>query len=139
MCLLTYQKEPIILEEDKIVWKKMDKFEDKIFSVYFNFRWELNKLYEIEIKTTNYFVQTYDTIQYDRYFDTEINNYRKGTIKLTKGFHSFNNKEYAIEDTKSSYYYLFECKIPKGSEYYEDETGLCISNKIIIIKQLNIV
>lgn len=43
---------------------------------------------------------------------------------ISKGFHSFK--------TKNRSHYNAICIIPKGSEYFEDETGLIVSNQIII-------
>lgn len=133
MCLLTYQKEPIILGEDKTVYKILGGRT----SPYANFEYKFDKLYSTEIKKTS------DPTPYDkeqRLFYVDRNSYRRtklkdGVVSIGEGFHSFTNIEYAktiIRRYDICYMSIHECMIPAGSEYYEDETYLCVSNKIII-------
>ena len=129
MCLLTYQKQPIILGEDKTVYKVLDDGE----APYTHFKYELNKLYHTHIMKSSSPV-SYDEEQ--RLFYREDNGQLKhGVISIREGFHSFTNKEYIHTITQRygiNTWDIHECIIPAGSEYYEDETHLCVSNKIII-------
>jgi len=50
MCLLTRQKKPIILKEDKVVYKIL---RDDMTAVYQDFLYELNKLYKTEIRISD--------------------------------------------------------------------------------------
>ena len=55
----------------------------------------------------------------------------KGTLKnIAEGFHSAKTLKRLINNL--SYYRIFKCIIPKGSEYIEDNSGCIISNQIII-------
>lgn len=129
MCLLTYQKKPIILSEDKIVYKILCGET----SPYANFEYEFDKLYSTEIKKTS------DATPYDYeqrlLYKGNNDKLKDGVISIKEGFHSFTNIEYAktiIRRHNISYMNIHECIIPTGSEYYEDETHLCVSNNIII-------
>ena len=134
MCLLTRQTEPIILKEDKVVWKLMFINEDgEVSSLFYYFKWVIGRLYKCNISIGDD-VTSYDDKQGMLYRDKSYN-LKPGVISIDKGFHSFNNLEYAQEIVDYGEY-IYECIIPAGSEYYEDETGLCVSNQIIIVKQL---
>jgi hypothetical protein len=133
MCLLTYQKEPIILKEDKVVWKLL---KENLISQYADFEYILGKLYKTEIVFTNS----------DRIYDDEQEIYwvvpgvrKPGVVSISEGFHSFYSEKYIdiILDRSYLQYYKYKCTIPAGSEYYEDETGLCVSNQIIIVEKVD--
>ena len=52
-------------------------------------------------------------------------------IYIRKGFHSYAIKD-RITNLIQSMEKVVECVIPKGSRYVLDDTGLCVSNRIII-------
>lgn len=126
---MTFQKKPIILSEDKIVYKALEK---GLISPYIRFIWELNKLYETKIKTTDY-GPFYDEEQRSIYRN-DMGYVKDGVTRIGQGFHSFTNIEYidTISNRRGFIWDIYECMIPAGSEYYEDKTGLCVSNKLII-------
>ena len=129
MCLLTYQKQPIILSEDKIVYKVLDNGK----APYTHFKYELNKLYNTHIMKSDSSVP-YDDEQ-RLFYKKDNGKLKDGVISIREGFHSFTNKEYIHTITQRygiNTWDIHECIIPAGSEYYEDETHLCVSNKIII-------
>ena len=142
MCLLTYQKEPIILKEDKVVWKVMRKQTSEGIPSYFNrFYYTLNTLYKEKINICNT-VEAFDDAQCRKYVESvAIRTYilKKGVISIDKGLHSFTDKNLAryYAPSGSSYKSLYKAIIPAGSEYYEDETGLCVSNQIIIVEKVD--
>ena len=134
MCLLTYQKEPIILKEDKVVWKLMRQTEEGVCSVFRKFIWNLGTLYKEEINIGND-TECFDYLQEDMYRKNP-RTLKKGVISIDKGFHAFYDKDYAYRSL-NCYYDIYECIIPAGSEYYQDETGLCVSNQIIILEKID--
>lgn len=131
---MTFQKEPIILSEDKIVYKAL---EEGLISPYTGYKWKLNKLYETKIKTTD------DDLFYDEeqvlIYKNDIGYFKDRITRIGQGFHSFTNIEYpdTIANRRGFIWDIYECIIPAGSEYYEDETHLCVSNKIIIKNKIS--
>lgn len=125
MCLLTRQKKPIILKEDKIVYKLLRASRT---AIYQDFSYDLNKLYKTDICESSD-ISAYDEIAMKRY---KFNFYglKPGVISISEGFHAFTS----IERIKKNFvpYSIFKCTIPAGSEFYKDATGLCVSNQIII-------
>ena len=138
MCLLTYQKEPIILKEDKVVWKVMEEeIAGKILTWFNNFYYTLNKLCKQPINIGDT-VQAFDDPQCEMYIDRiDLETYilKENVISIDKGFHAFTDKVLARK--YATYKFLYKCIIPAGSEYYEDETGLCVSNQIIIVEKVD--
>lgn len=135
MCLLTYQKEPIILKEDRVVWKTLHK---DLTTVYYNFKYELNTLYKESIKFSSS-SKCYDNEQ-SIYQTEDKQSLKKGVFSISEDFHAFCDEKYIdiiIERYDSYPFHKFKCIIPAGSEYYEDETGLCVSNQIIIVEKVD--
>lgn len=128
MCLVTPNKEKKIAEEDMIVYKILN--EDLSPFYWEGEAYEIGKLNEIEIQETSDFTD----------FDEISIRYNKGykrdeLVSFGQGFHSAKSID-RIRDIRKAYSIpvpvLFTCIIPKGSEYYEDNSGLLVSNKIII-------
>ena len=142
MCLLTYQKEPIILKEDKVVWKVMkEEIAGKILAWFNNFYYTLNKLCKQPINIGDT-VEAFDDPQFEMYIDEiDLKTYilKENVISIDKGFHAFTDKVLARKYAPigSTNKFLYKCIIPAGSEYYEDETGLCVSNQIIIVEKVD--
>lgn len=144
MCLITEQKKPIKIRKDYTVYKLVEFLNEKeIRSFYnYNFTWELNKLYQTEIKKSSilnacYFdlkskecYQGKDGIKYIEVLIEKLRN--EELYSYGSGFHSAINKS----RIKSNLYHIAECTIPKGSLIYKDKTGLIVSNQIIINKIL---
>lgn len=142
MCLITEQKVAQIAKEDIIVYKNVILGDEKCMSPIHGFKYKFNKLYTsatlrpksiIGLKFADDF-SIYDLRVGSYYFLDKKVNVARGEIiidnkccnyvVISKGFHSFK--------TKYRSHYNVICIIPKGSEYFEDETGLIVSNKIII-------
>ena len=135
MCLLTYQKEPIILKEDKIVWKLL---KEDLCASHTYFQYKLGVLNKQDIKFTT------ATIRFDDeqiMYQDESGKLLPNVVSIGEGFHSFYSEEYIdlILARHSGYWdwCKFKAIIPVGSEYYEDETGLCVSNQIIIVEKVD--
>ena len=144
MCLITNQINPIILKEDRIVYKKLKCIDNILYSPFNYFEWELNILYETKIKKTNNY----------SYFDSEDLKHiikitgkldmldlktfikKANFISLGEGFHSFDSYFRAMS-SRTCGISLYKCIIPKGSEIYYNPSNLVVSNKIIIKEKLN--
>ncbi len=134
MCLITEQKTPLIAEEDVIVYKVL---ETRLRSYFKYFQYTQNELFETQIREIEKGKTWVSTCSLDGdYLTAKYNVFRVGDlynnpnlICLKYGFHSCISIEVA---KKISGVFIYECVIPKGSEYYKDEVGFLISNKIII-------
>ena len=142
MCLITEQKVAQIAEEDIIVYKDVILGDEKCMSPVHGFKYKFNRLYTsatlrpksiIGLKFADDF-SMHDLRVGSYYFSDKKVNVARGEIVtdnkccdyvvISKGFHSFK--------TKDRSYYNVICIIPKDSEYFEDATGLIVSNQIII-------
>lgn len=138
MCLITKQKKPFIAQEDVICYKGLSFYCNMLRSPIQNFTWQLGKLYKNDLNVVNKIKKESigcgcifkyaDNLSYKYYSKLRVN-----LTIITTGFHSCNNIERLINMDYSSIK-VYECIIPKGSLYFEDETGLLVSNQIIIQK-----
>lgn len=138
MCLVTTQKKQYYTKKDMVVYKEVRFYDDNVVkSPYEYFFYEIGKLYETKFSFLNY-GYCYDVIaEYD--FD-EIRINRIPFKIIAEGFHSFSNIDriplhLKMPPALDYPVRLYECVIPKGSQYFKDRTGLIVSNKIIIKKQ----
>ena len=118
MCLLTTQKEVKIAKKDITSYKVIQQ---NMTSLYYNFRWELNKLYETKIAY----------------------NPKKDINTVSQAFHSYKS----LQDLKYGYFcssapcLMVKCTIPKGSEFYSGKQNYVqgyASNKLIINEILDV-
>ena len=136
MCLITEQKKAKIAKKDIKVYKEVEIYSNIISSMVQGFQYIIGKKYSTELTPKpvsglrigiDFKVQDeIVAMAYPQVFCAY--GYRITTndnIKvISEGFHSFK--------TKARSYYNAICIIPKGSEYFEDKTGLIVSNQIII-------
>lgn len=129
MCLIVKKEtEKQIAVEDIIVYKRLlfEKCNGLINAEYYPFCYELNVLYTTEIKSSDNF----------QYFDDK-SHYGISTLGVDKlipygeGFHSAFKKNRLHKKYGTD---IFQCTVPMGSEYYQDRSGLLVSNQIIINK-----
>jgi hypothetical protein len=136
MCLVTDKLDKNIAKEDMVVYKilcrKMSFGEIIIHSPYIYFPYEINKLYKTEIKETKDF-SYYDSQVGDYYFSSKN---KKSFKSFDEGFHSAKTVERLNDVWLKSGKSIYECIIPAGSEYYEDNTDLIVSNQIIITNKI---
>lgn len=130
MCLITTQKKPLIADKDMVVYKTL---QDDLRSVFTYFQYTLGHLHKQKIKSSSSW-SAYDDGDagwldgnYPGWRD--LSNVRKKLKCLGAGFHSALSKDRLYVDGGEV---TVKCVVPKGSEYYVDATGLCISNQIII-------
>ena len=144
MCLITKQKEPIILKEDLVVYKVLDK---DLKSAMQEFQYAFNTLYEAEIEESENpcFAGSYDRKYYGKGLillnlvgPNTITD--KSFIAYGRGIHFASSIERANIYKNEIYYgarfVIVECLIPAGSEVYYDETGLGITNQLTVVKKI---
>jgi hypothetical protein len=141
MCLVTFQKEPFIAQKDMIVFKTVRIMNGKLIPSIFTDFWQyvIGALNETKIERIYKNISFADNIA-SKYFKEKYKIPSTSDILLLgawaigPGFHSY---KHIARDT---YLYgnqtLVKCTIPAGSEYFEDPTGLVVSNKIIVDKIL---
>ena len=143
MCWRGDQVKPLIAETDIKVKKVLKKVINrrtghllKIMSPFLAFDYELDTLYESDIKLV-----------------IRSGLYGICGVEINKGFHSYQedvlfimDKGIHVKSTPQSaqmplqYYHQHDCEIydaiiPAGSEYYENSFGELVSNKIIIKRE----
>lgn len=142
MCLITTQKEPKILTEDRIVYKLMKPFENGVISPYHYQEYKFGELYKTQMQLDD------DTTNFDNVDGQAIDEFLEGTwrvdaveegkiIIIGAGFHSASTLERLLQTIEEGFVeqdIIVECTIPAGSEYFEGFTGLLVSNQIIINK-----
>ena len=131
MCLQTIWKKPKIAKTNKTVYKVMYIYGAKEASSQFSrFKYFLNQLYTCDIKEID------DNCSYDDIALRWKNDLRIEYKSIGEGFHSFYKKRMCDDMINVNNLSFYKCIIPKGSKYYEDGTGLVVSNQIIIKKRL---
>jgi hypothetical protein len=146
MCLITEQKKAKIANEDIVCYKTMDvSSEGVLYSPYMGFNYELNKVYKERLcfshtgcSFDDLTDEKYKGPEYYKFYadcgDASIALKKLGLIEIGEGFHAaLTKKRLSIKKIGKK---IFQCKIPKGSRYYTDATGLIVSNQIIIEKML---
>lgn len=153
MCLITQFKEPEILEQDLIVYKKLRYYGSSIYtlrSYNLNFPYVLNRLYKTKIKLLEHdkiwqwFDDTAAEAIHKNVYKTPFifaSSYgaqpHQDLICIAEGFHFF----FDTKRINKSFYIpikIVQCTIPAGSTVYKDSTGLGVANQIIINKIIEI-
>jgi hypothetical protein len=156
MCLFTKQKTPTITDADMIVYKCVEvriypgdheDFDADVFSLIQGFPYVFGKLYSTEIKKSkndyaynDVTVKNHyklDDIAYKNISDISDENRLKavrenGIEVYSDGFHFFINNDHRTAVRCYDVGKFVKCTIPAGSEIYFDETGLGITNQLII-------
>lgn len=137
MCLITTQREPKVATEDMVVYKALVKRDETTASsVYQSHKYTLGQLYTTEIgESDEWCAADYAD---SNWLTTNYPDWHKGKRKeelicIGAGYHAGVQQE-RIEESFTEP--IYECTIPKGSEYYLDATGLIVSNQIIINKKI---
>ena len=140
MCLIIKKDEvPLVASKDITVYKALfDNGDKSAKSALQGFIYKLGQLYETEIEECDEMVAA--DVDSSIYYDV---NYPKwlmgeGVKSIGPGFHSVATKSRIAND--DGYFDagedLYECTVPEGSIYYQDGSGLLVSNKIIINKKI---
>ena len=144
MCLLTLATSPRITKEDITVYKLVEIVRhselQSVNATMFPFTYEKDVLYQQQLvssKKPSYFFDSKAGVEFG------VNNlsdregaYEEKVISLNinfihDGFHSALNRERFAEPRRGEA--IKEFKIPAGSQYYRDGSGLLVSNQIIYI------
>lgn len=135
MCLLTTQKKAKIAKMDLVTYKMIDLIGDEIIPTFQGGKpYEIGKLNKTEIK------ESPNGTSFD-YEDLEFYKNKKGVKYIVQGFHSsvkIDILKETLEKYKWDKSHLYLCIIPKGSQYYTGYKGLTVSDKIIIIRKLEL-
>lgn len=137
MCLIIERQPPKIAKEDFAVYKVLTTEGSACIQ---SFHYEMNKLYSTNIEECNDFsVADEKSLQYIRkkygiHWSAKHVRDSFNLISLGVGYHSCNTPERAksLKEEYGYYFTIFIAIIPKDSQYYEDPTGLIVSNQIII-------
>jgi len=138
MCLITRQKESKILKKDLTVFKFVKEFENNSCMSHvgsYGFIYRKDILNKTTMKRSIDFSPFDDVVERNYPCCPEYND---DLISIGEGFHSSLRKS-RLSDILESYFLkpgtiIAEFVIPKGSEVYEDATGLIVSNQIIFKK-----
>lgn len=152
MCLVTRQKKPIILEEDLVVYKqgRLEKTcSGKLVFVsgIQGYGYAFDRLYETGIRQTarrkscvavfdeivaSNLLNTDNVYAFSQLFD-KFNLLRPEFISISHGFHWALSKErYDNRQPMYGRMNIVACVVPAGSQVYFDDSGLGVSNQIII-------
>lgn len=134
MCLITEEKETRITDEDIICYKILNH---DLTSTTTNYQYVLNKLNETKItmeemsrgrfmSSDSCWADWKATERYIFEFDNILN-------VVSEGFHSFLTLERLFIWVMPNK--VYKCLIPAGSEIITDDTGLIVSNQIIILEK----
>lgn len=133
MCLITDQKEPKIAETDLTTYKILTK---NLVSPFQHFQYEFGKEYEQEISKADFdgAFDGADQDYYEKLYDSE--SFDKNVVFFGKGLHSSLNIGRLYPWTLQAEHDIYECKVPKGAEYYEGHHGLIVSNKLTVVEKI---
>ena len=136
MCLITTQKTALIADEDITVFKVLTQNQG---SIYQSFKYELGVEYTEKIEHSDEWC-CLGILDIEWLHSNYPNGWKRHAdlICLGEGFHSIDSLETAKKVLKEEYEStkIFECTIPKGSEYYKDAVGFMISSSLIVNNQL---
>lgn len=127
----------LIPEKCERVWTTIDV--KKLTAPFYDFDYEFGPQPQVEIQ---------ETAERSCFGDIDSewlrNNYglnwqsSEELMGIGAGYHSANTFQRLKDENMHAYYVIYECIIPKGSLFYVDETGLIVSNNLIVTeKKLN--
>lgn len=133
------KKKKNIADKDILCYKilKRTENENELISIYYQFIYELKKLYKTQIYPENSWIYD-DKIyinegfhSYDKNIVIKLQNYRNSAI-----VNVFSKHKVFLYEPISSNLVLMECIIPKGSIYYKNGYNEIVSNQIIINREI---
>lgn len=152
MCLITSQTKPLIASEDITCYKYMfrdNSTDNQYVSCYdhnfngSNISWEIGKVRSAEIKQNYEF--TYQDNITKSFYSESLSHMDHNLVSFGEGLHaSLTFDRITPVKCLSGYSYTYlsndlvytEMLIPKGSEYFLDETGLIVANQMILVKEI---
>lgn len=138
MCLITYKQDVKITNRDIIVYKALHHR----YSPHMGTHYEVDLEYDSELKFEVDIHSPADNIagEWLRRYSPLNGDIEQSLICVSEGLHSITNVKRAIDYSKDYYnggisnkkLTIYEATIPAGSQYVMDETGLIVSNKLIV-------
>ena len=145
MCLLTKETKPRIAKEDIIVSKIVEtssERDDEVFAFFQDFTYHAGVEYKATLGLSKKYGPYYDTmagmefgLDYLNKRDAERKCGKQGVNFIREGFHAINDAERSRLEllNTTDKVKLVKFKIPKGAKYFNDGTGLIVSDRIIYI------
>lgn len=128
MCLITNQKEPIILDKDLIGYKTINIDNT---SSFMEFQYEENKLYNAEM-IFDYRYVIFDDIDQE-YLESHYGPSwrKKGLLNVSTGFHFFTTRHRAnLSLSPIALQKVIEVTIPAGAKVYFGFTDLAVADTL---------
>jgi hypothetical protein len=140
MCLVTTQKKPKVAKKNITVYKALNVDNNGFIRAVFQhgYHYELGKLNSTKIKVNTYFDECFDKqadicFLYTTGFHSSDAIDNGDAISISEGFHSAKTEARLFDICNNdNEVKIFKCTIPSGALYYEDFSGLVVSNEIII-------
>lgn len=117
MCLVTNTPIPTILDKDLVVYKVLYKLDNRIYSIYQDYRYDIGKIYHDE------------EIGMEPVDEDQMLGYR-----VFEAYHACTTLERA-NDHLGTRFNIYKCIIPKGSKVFFDRSCDDIASDTIIIKR----
>lgn len=155
MCLATPQSQPIILKEDKVVYKVLRVYKDtgRLEAPYRDTAYVLGVTHQSPI-TFEVEKKNFENISFciwdmfRSHYDSFLESFQcvDEMTLVNMGLHAFTDLEIAKQEAKDwsrgmppdlGYnYQVFKAIIPAGSEYWYNMLGECVSDQLIIEHEL---
>jgi hypothetical protein len=134
MCLVTKQKVAKIAKEDITCYKILGA---NLRTPYMGYTYNVGKLYKVKLSVR----WTNNWCSFDAKTDKAYLRKSGGDMvvnEIEKGFHAALKVDRLKDVWGVKRYGVFEFLIPTGSEYFRDKTGLIVSNRIMLVNDINL-
>ena len=141
MCWIGKIEDKKIAQEDIKCKKVLEACNDHYYAYYHEyFEYELGKVYETEIKPEIIRLDKWETCRIQEGLHCYNYNIKPkrlcgGTMEIQNEFGRTTCYPTCAIDFKVV---LVECTIPKGAEYWENESGVIVSSKLIVEEEIYI-
>lgn len=137
MCLQSTQTEPKIAEEDITIYKvvTLDR-RGWITSCFTGFIWQFRKVFVTPLEINSVSIEDAESCDLLARMGLNLLHHSKGLERFTnisRGFHAATHKT-RLKDIMNKGWgdKLAKGYIPKGSQYFEDNTGLIVANSMVL-------
>ncbi len=132
MCLITNWKRPRTAKRDIIVYKRLERSkidEEKLISIWWGTYYKIGEHYKVDMVANNEPYTVFDWDAMNAYPDWMVE--PSIYTHVHAGYHSMMEKHRSLPDSEQEV--MVRCVVPKGANYFKDNTGLIVSNEIIIL------
>ncbi len=130
MCLITSQKEPLIVTRNKIVYKFLiHDGPEECHSIYNSMYYKIGKEYKTKVMQDKDICcyDEHDRAYLDKYYNGWMSNLKKHKlISIGPGYHSMTLPRARKALNSGEEGSVYKCTIPKGTELYIGFTGLMV-------------